>query len=108
MFVSCATVPVKETSSKLTEAEAKQYACPAHILKAGATAQDCECVAAELYKLGQDEGLLASQKSSVPDAFETETSARAIAIGLIRLEAFETCGFFEPGHVVNENLGKSK
>ena len=105
---ACATSVAPIENSVISRAEAKAHACPPHILAAGATAQDCECAASKLYELGQDKALLTSQKSSVHDAFENETSARGVAIGLIRLEAFEMCGFFKPGHVVNENLGSSE
>ena len=107
LLSGCVTSPATETSSQITKADAKQHACPAHILKAGASAKDCECAAAKLYELGKDGTALAAQDGLVHESYGAGASPRDIEIGLIRLEAFEACGFFKPGHPVNENLGKS-
>jgi len=106
-IAACASAPASDETSLISRAEAKAHACPEHILAAGASPKDCECVADELYKLGQDGQALSAQESIVYEAFEGSANERDVVIGVVRLDAFETCGFFEDDHPVNKNLGSS-
>ena len=108
-FIGCAT-PAKSPSTNksdltapVTRAEAKSEACPAALLEAGASAEDCRCIENRLFEIGQAPGVLNSDKK--PQAlFGGDDGRRKIAIGLLRHDAIEQCGLFDPDHIVAKNL----
>ncbi len=109
ILVGCAT-PRQSPSAKnpeltapVTRAEAKSEACPAALLEAGARAEDCRCIENRLFEIGQTPGVLNSDKK--PQAlFGGDDGRRKIAIGLLRHDAIEQCGLFDPNHIVAKNL----
>lgn len=104
-LASCTTVQKPQTSSApITQSEAKAEACPESLLEAGASSQDCACIENELYELGQKPGVLDTESGSTHALFGRETGKRKIAIGLLRHDAIEHCGLFDPNHVVAKNL----
>ena len=104
LLTACAAAPDPYEASKITRAEAKANVCPAHIIEAGASESDCACAARELYRLGQDGRAMRAQEKTVFEGFEGSQDGRSVAIGTMRLEAFEVCGFFEDDHPVNKGL----
>ena len=50
----------------------------------------------------------ASGDTAPQTGFGGADGKREIAIGLLRLEAFEHCGFFDPDHIVSKNLQSEK
>ena len=67
----------------------------------------------KLFEIGQRPGAIQYDNApygqtsgdSAPQAgFGGADGKREIAIGLLRLEAFEHCGFFDPDHIVSKNL----
>lgn len=109
LIAGCASTsePVKKLEiQRITQAEAKSMACPAHILETGATETDCDCVSKELYALGQKQGALSSQNVFSHEASKGGNAGREVAIGVLRLTAFESCGLFDPDHPVSQNLGR--
>lgn len=99
----------KFAAYKLTPEEAKSHACPQSVLEVGATLQDCQCAEDKLFALGQDGALLARLEGGTSEiAGSQELSGikprRVTAIEILRLDAFEACGFFEDGHAVGEGL----
>lgn len=116
LLTACAvTPPPTQTASKtadlITKAEAKSEACPQSVLDAGASRADCLCVETKLYSLGQIPGALKPTTEINDNVAPTaelnagDTGKRKIAIGLLRLDAFEQCGLFDPDHIVSKNLG---
>ena len=105
---ACASTSTQNSalSDRITQAEAMSMACPPHILKAGASESDCSCVHKELYALGQKQGVLSSQQVWNHEASQGGNAGREVAIGVLRLTAFETCGLFDPDHPVSQNLGE--
>ncbi len=103
-LAACASTTAPPSTDRLTRAEAKSFACPESVLEAGANSADCNCVEERLYDIGRKPGAI--QYDPAPRQSEIGTSAgrRDIAIGLLRLEAFEQCGLFDLGHPVSKNL----
>ena len=105
MFLTaCASAPPSAISDKITSAEAKRLACPASVLNAGASAEDCSCVETKLYEIGQKPGAIKYDNAAPSHKFGETQGKRDIAIGILRLDAFEHCGLFDPSHVVSKNL----
>jgi len=114
LLSACAATPAPvKTAALITSAEAKSEACPTSILDAGASPTDCQCVEAQLFKLGQVPGALTPTSeinapvTPVPGLGAGDAGKRKIAIGLLRLDAFEACGLFNPDHRVSRNLQRS-
>ena len=103
-LAACATAPNSKTADTLTRTEAKQAACPESVLEAGASAADCMCVAKRLYEIGQKPGAIKYDNAAPTEDFGGTTGKRDIAIGILRLDAFEYCGMFDPEHEVSKNL----
>lgn len=110
LLVGCTTSPGShlaagsDLTAPVTKAEAKSEACPAALLEAGASADDCHCIEDGLYTLGQVSGAL-SPNGDLPKAiFGDGSGKRKIAIGLLRHDAIEQCGLFDPDHTVAKNL----
>ena len=103
-LTACAVTPEPAAADTLTRAEAKAAACPVSVLEAGATPQDCACVEDQLFKIGQKPGAIQYDPDPPQSEIGTSAGRRDIAIGLLRLEAFETCGLFDPDHIVSRNL----
>ena len=101
---ACAVTPQEAGSDTLTRAEAKAAACPVSILNAGASAEDCACVETRLYDIGRKPGAIQYDPATPKSEIGTSAGRRDIAIGLLRLEAFEHCGLFDPDHIVSQNL----
>ena len=107
-LTACATAPQTDPSAsdKITRAEAKRLACPARIIEVGASSQDCTCVENRLFDIGQKPGAI--KYDSISPALETEIDGdqgkRDVAIGILRLDAFEYCGLLDPEHPVARNL----
>jgi hypothetical protein len=103
---ACATSPAGNAtnSTKITRAEAKRLACPSQIIASGATTEDCNCVENHLFEIGQNPGALKGNKVASTIGVGGEQGKRDIAIGILRLDAFEQCGFFDPAHPVSRNL----
>lgn len=101
---ACTSSPPSPKLDTVTKAEAKRLACPDSVLEAGASEADCSCVENKLYEIGQKSGALQYDPGAALDEVGDKTSKRDIAIGLLRLDAFEHCGLFEPGHIVSQNL----
>jgi len=94
---------------KVTPAEAKTHACPQSVLEVGASPDDCQCAEDKLFELGQDGKALADLEAGMRelsgDALLTGIQTpRVTAIEIIRIDAFDACGFFEDGHVVGQGL----
>ena len=90
-------------TAPITQAEAKSEACPEALLEAGANVEDCSCIESRLFDIGQTPGVLNSDKK--PQAiFGGDAGRRKIAIGLLRHDAIEHCGLFDPNHIVAKNL----
>lgn len=104
LLAACATVPETLTSDKISLTEAKQSACPKSVLEAGASAKDCSCVEKRLYEIGQKPGAIKYENIAPHEGFGGENGKRDIAIGILRLDAFEYCGLFDPDHEVSKNL----
>lgn len=101
--VSPSTTP-PEISDKITAAEAKRLACPVNVLNAGASPEDCTCVKTKLFELGQKPGAITYENAAPSDKFGEAQGKRDIAIGILRLDAYEHCGLFDPSHAVAKNL----
>lgn len=112
---ACATPSTTTSPDKIAELitldEAKSEACPQSVLEAGASPEDCQCVETKLFLLGQVPGALKPVSeindniAPTPELDAGTAGKRKIAIGLLRLDAFEQCGLFDPGHIVSQNLG---
>lgn len=92
------------TKAAITLEEAKSEACPKALLEAGASPKDCSCIENRLYDLGQKPGALSPNGQPPQALFGGESGRRKIAIGLLRHDAIEQCGLFDPNHVVAKNL----
>jgi len=101
---ACATTPETVQNDRLTRAEAKAAACPESILEAGASAEDCRCIETKLYEIGSQPGAIQANPNAEKSEIGTSSGRRDIAIGMLRLDAFEQCGIFEPDHIVSKNL----
>ena len=106
LLAACAAVPeaVPSAKDKVTRAEAKNLACPARIIEVGATPEDCTCVESHLFEIGQKPGAIKYDSISPSASIGDQQGKREVAIGILRLEAFEYCGFFDPEHPVSKNL----
>ncbi|MEP1229769.1 MAG: hypothetical protein ABJG88_03765 [Litorimonas sp.] len=112
-LAGCVSSPVVKQndfeSYRLTAVEAKTHACPQSVLEVGATPKDCRCAQDTLFDLGQDGALLSRLEGGTTEITDTKALSgikprRVTAIEILRLDAFESCGFFEPGHPVGEGL----
>jgi len=101
---ACASTLEAGPADRLTRAEAKAAACPQSILEAGASAEDCSCIETKLYELGRMPGAIQSDPHAEKSQIGTSSGRRDIAIGMLRLDAFEQCGIFDPDHIVFKNL----
>lgn len=101
---ACANQPALSKIDRVTKADAKRLACPVSVLDAGASEEDCSCVENRLYDIGQKPDALQYDPSAALDDTSNNGSKRDIAIGLLRLDAFEYCGLFDPDHIVSKNL----
>ena len=104
LLSACASAPTPSTSDKITRLEAKQLACPESVLNAGASPEDCACVENKLYEIGQKPGAIQYDNAASHSEFGGVQGRREIAIGILRLDAFEHCGLFDPEHPVSKNL----
>ena len=106
LLAACANVPeaVPSATDKITRSEAKSLACPARIIEVGATPEDCRCVENHLFEIGQKPGAIKYDSISPSAGVGGQQGKREVAIGILRLEAFEYCGFFNPEHPVSKNL----
>ena len=106
MLTACANVPgtVKSPSDTITRAEAKRLACPPLIIGGGASPEECACVENHLYEIGQEPGAIQSGAVSSKAGVGGEQGKRDIAIGILRLDAFEHCGLLDPEHPVAKSL----
>jgi len=111
-LAACATpqaTPAK-TAELITLEEAKSEACPESLLEAGASPSDCECVETKLFLLGQVPGALkpvSELNDNVGPSPELDAGLagkRKLAIGLLRVDAADYCGLFDPNHIVAKNL----
>lgn len=109
ILAGCATaaetapLAASDLTAPISLKEAQAEACPAALLDAGASPEDCACIESRLFSLGQTPGVLQSDKK--PKAiFGGDAGRRKIAIGLLRHDAIEQCGLFDPEHVVAKNL----
>lgn len=84
--------------------EAKAEACPEALLEAGASPADCACIENNLYTLGQAPDAFTTDGQTPKAIFGGEEGTRKIAIGLLRHDAIEQCGLFDPDHIVAKNL----
>ena len=100
-------------SYKITRQEVQDFACPKAImqtiLEAGASPKDCQCAQEKLWEMGQDGARLAALEQDITVVEENPDLAkiaprRDTAIGLLRVEAFKACGFFEDGHIIDAGL----
>ena len=94
---------------KITRQEVQDFACPQAILDAGASPKDCQCAREKLWDMGQDGARLAALEQDITVVEENPDLAklaprRDTAIGLLRVEAFKACGFFEEGHIIGAGL----
>jgi len=94
---------------KITAEEAKIHACPQSVLEVGASPSDCQCAEDKLFEIGQDGQALADLETGMTELSGDEVlkgieTRRVTAIEVIRIDAFEACGFFEAGHPVGEGL----
>ena len=107
-LAACVATPEPKTEPKsadtLTLAEAKKAACPESVLDAGASPQDCSCVEKRLYEIGKKPGAIKYDPSAVLEQTAGAETKRDVAIGILRLDAFEHCGLFHPDHPVAKNL----
>ena len=103
---ACVSTPSDEikTAEPISITEAKSEACPKSILEAGATPEDCLCIESELFALGQKPGALLIDGRRPKALFGDDSGIRKIAIGLLRHDAIENCGLFDPDHEVAKNL----
>jgi hypothetical protein len=103
---ACANISANETeiTKPITRAEAKSKACPESLLDAGASPEDCLCIETELFRLGQVPGALTIHGRTPKAIFGDTEGVRKIAIGLLRHDAIEHCGLFDPDHTVAKNL----
>lgn len=101
---ACETTAPPVPSDTLTFPEAKAAACPVSVLEAGASPADCACVENRLYEIGQKPGAVQYDETAPKSEIGTSSGRRDIAIGLLRLDAFEYCGLFDPDHAVSKNL----
>lgn len=104
LLAACAIAPEASVSDKISQAEAKQLACPESVLEAGASPEDCMCVEKRLYEIGQKPGAIQYDNAAPHEDFGGNIGKREIAIGILRLDAFEHCGLFDPSHEVSKNL----
>ena len=104
-LTACTTIPEADRTSKpITRAEAKRAACPVHILAAGASTEDCACVEGQLFDMGQTPGAIKYDNAALSSDLGGDKGRRDVAIGILRLDAFEVCGLFDPEHPVSKNL----
>jgi len=101
---ACATPIETVQPDRLTRAEAKATACPESLLEAGASVKDCRCIATKLYDLGGQSGAIQTDPDAEKSEIGTSSGRRDIAIGLLRVDAIEQCGLFDPDHIVAKNL----
>jgi len=101
---ACASTVETVQSDRLTRAEAKAAACPESLLEAGASPEDCRCIATKLYEIGSQPGAIQTDPNADKSEIGTSSGRRDIAIGMLRLDAFEQCGIFDPDHIVSKNL----
>jgi len=100
LLSACAATPAPvKTAALITSAEAKSEACPTSILDAGASPTDCQCLTPT--------SEINAPVTPVPGLGAGDAGKRKIAIGLLRLDAFEACGLFNPDHRVSRNLQRS-
>ena len=106
MLTACVNVPgtVQSPSDTITRAEAKRLACPPPIIEGGASPEDCTCVENHLYDIGQEPGAIKNDAVSSKAGVGGDQGKRDIAIGILRLDAFEHCGLFDPEHSVAKSL----
>ena len=104
LLSACASTLPFAPSDTLTRAEAKTAACPVSVLEAGASPEDCACVEKRLYEIGQKPGAIQYDEDAPQSEIGTSAGRRDIAIGMLRLDAFEQCGLFDPDHAVSKNL----
>jgi len=106
---ACAVTPnssTPEIAKLITLDEAKNEACPQSVLEAGASPSDCQCVETKLFLLGQVPGALKPVSeindniAPTPELDAGTSGKRKIAIGILRVDAFEYCGLFDPDHAV--------
>ena len=103
-IVAGADSPSSKILGPITLAEAQSEACPPALLEAGASPEDCSCVEASLFDLGQIPDALSATGEAPKAIFGGDEGRRKIAIALLRHDAIEQCGMFEPGHIVAQNL----
>lgn len=101
---ACASSAPTSKVTPVTKAEAQRLACPDSVLEAGASEEDCGCVEKKLFEIGQKPGAIQYDPSAALDSTSETKSKRDIAIGILRLDAFEYCGLFDPDHIVSKNL----
>ena len=101
---ACASTVETMQPDRLTQAEAKAAACPESLLEAGASPADCRCIATKLYEIGSQPGAIQANPNAEKSAIGTSSGRRDIAIGLLRVDAIEQCGLFDPDHIVAKNL----
>lgn len=104
LFAACTSTSPPDVSDKITRLEAKQLACPKSVLDAGASRDDCSCVENKLFEIGQKPGAIQYDNSAIQTGIGDAQGKREIAIGILRLDAFEHCGLFDPNHIVSRNL----
>ena len=101
---ACASTVETVQPDRLTRAEAKASACPESLLEAGASPEDCRCIATKLYEIGSQPGAIRSDPNAEKSEIGTSSGRRDIAIGLLRMDAIAQCGLFDPNHIVAKNL----
>ncbi len=101
---ACASTAETVPTDRLIRGEAKAAACPDSVLEAGASPADCACVEKHLYEIASKPGAIKYDPDAPTSKIGTSAGRRDIAIGLLRLEAFEQCGLFDPDHFVSKNL----
>jgi len=107
-LTACTTTASPEISEKISRLEAKALACPSSILDAGASPEDCLCVENKLFEMGQEPGAIQYDNNSLQAGLGDTQGKREVAIGILRLDAFEHCGLFDPNHIVSKNLQRSR
>jgi len=85
----------------------KAATCPVRAFEGGSRPEDCACVEATLFEIGQKLGPIQYEKAPAKSGMGTSAGRRDIAIGMLRLNAFVHCGFFNPDHPVSQNFEPS-
>lgn len=93
----------------LTPTEAKTHACPQSVSEVGASEEDCDCAEETLLLLGQDGERLYRIEAGTTQVENSDVLTdikprRVTAIEILRIDAFEACGFFDAGHSVGAGL----